>query len=162
MASPEIRLATLDDTDALVDRWVELAAGQREYGSHIYADGNRTRIQEAVVRHIVGDGLLVAEDDAVVGFVMFTVENGTYKQDTRRGIVENLYVRPSHRGDGVGSALLTNAEERLADHDVSAISLDVMAANDDARRFYGDHGYTPHRLELEKPVQSDTHSKGDE
>ena len=162
MVTPEIRLATLDDADTLVDQWVALAANQRAYASHIYADANRTRIRESVVRHIVSDGLLVAVVDDIVGFVMFTTENGSYEQDTRRGVVENLYVTRSQRGNGIGSALLAEAEQRLVDRGVEAVGLEVMAANEDARRFYDDHGYTPHRVELEKPVESDTHSKGDE
>ena len=162
MGSLTIRLAELDDIDAVVEQWVRLAAGQREFRSHIHAEENRTQIRESIVRHTVSDTLLVAETDDIVGFVMYTVESGTFEQDATRGIVENLYVRREHRQQGIGSQLLAAAETRLAERDVDSVALEVMAANDAARRFYREHGYTPHRLELEKPVENDTHSKGDE
>ena len=162
MESIDIRVANLGDADTLVDQWVSLAAGQREHGSHIFAEANRTRIRETVVRHVVSDRALVAETTDIVGFVMFTIESGTYEQDVERGIVENLYVDSDYRNRGLGSRLLTEAERRLAQRGVDSISLEVMADNEHARRFYRNHGYTPHRVQVEKPVESDTHSKGDE
>ena len=162
MDAPEIRVATFGETDTIVEHWVALATGQREYDSHIVADANRSQIREAVVHHIASDSLLVAETDEIVGFVMFTVESGTYEQDSQRGVVENLYVRPDHRNEGIGSRLLDVSERRLAARGVDHVALQVMARNDSARQFYRDNGFAPHRIELEKRIESDTHSKGDE
>jgi len=151
-----------DVAEAVTDLWVALAAGQREHGSHILAEDNRARIREQILRHAVSDTLLVARDGDVVGFVTVERESGSYAQDYTRGVVTNLYVRPEHRGEGVGSALLAAAEDRLRELGVDAVALEVMADNEAARRFYRRAGYEPHRVELEKPVESDTHSKGDE
>ncbi|MCU4799624.1 GNAT family N-acetyltransferase [Halobacteria archaeon HArc-gm2] len=153
----EITTSTVDDVDAVVDQWVSLARGQREYDSHITPERNRATIREATLRRIVADELLVArEDEELAGFVMFTVESGQYEQDVQRGVVQNLYVAPTHRRRGIGTRLLAAAEERLADNGVDRVALNVMAANEGARRFYRRHGYEPHRVELEKPVESDT------
>lgn len=146
------------DVEAVTDLWVQLAAGQREHGSHILPAANRPTIREAVARHAVSDSVLVARGDGVVGFVMVTVETGSFEQETTRGVVENLYVVPGWRGRGVGSALLEAAEATLSERDVDAVSLDVMAENRRAREFYRQRGYEPHRIELEK-AESDTHSK---
>ena len=146
----DIALADTDDADSLVDMWLSLADGQRRYGSHIPAEANRAQIRESILRHITTDRLLLAREDRHCGFVMFSIENGDFEQDATRGIVENLYVRPEFRGQGIGSQLLAAAEQRLRDHGADAVALNVMADNEDARRFYRDHGYTPHRLELEK------------
>jgi ribosomal protein S18 acetylase RimI-like enzyme len=149
--SPDTTLA-----GAVTDMWVELAAGQREYGSHLLADDNRTRIRESVVRHIVTDSLLVARDDgALVGFVMFSVESGSFEQDVRRGVVENLFVAESHRHETVGQTLLDAAEARLADREVAVVALEVMATNEAAREFYRENGYDLHRVELEKSIDTD-------
>lgn len=146
-----------DDADAVTDLWVALARDQRRYGSHITPETNRARIRETVVRRIVGDELLVArEDDDLVGFVMFTAETGQYDQDVRRGLVQNIYVAPSHRGRGIGSTLLAAAEARLDEGGVEAVALDVLADNEAALRFYRRHGYAAHRVELEKSLESDT------
>lgn len=160
--------AELSDLDSLVDLWVELAEGQKAFGSHLFAEANRTPIRESVARHIAVDGIVVARDetttdggDDVVGFVMFEVEAGTYEQDVTRGTVSNLFVLPGRRDAGVGSRLLDAAERRLREMGVDVVALDVMAGNESARRFYRRHGYRPHRIELEKSIQNDTHSKED-
>ncbi len=137
--------------------WVDLARDQRSYGSHLLGTENRAVIRETVVQRIVAEDLLVARrEERVVGFVMFTVEHGRYEQDVRPGLVENLYVAPAARREGIGSALLRAAEDRLADEGATAVQLEAMADNDGARQFYAAHGYTPHRLTFEKSTENDT------
>jgi len=165
----EIVTPEQERADELADRWVSFAARQREHGSHILAEGNRTRIRESITRHIVGDRLLVARERRMLGFVMFCLESGTYEQSITRGIVENLYVVPDRRSEGIGSVLLEAAERRLRERGVDAVALEVMTSNERARSFYREHGYTPHRLECEKSLdgepgqgaENDNHSKDD-
>ena len=179
--------ATSQDVDAIADRWVELAEGQRAFGSHLLTGENRRRVRADIARGVIADELFVARDesepkgpetrgsgpresetsawsrtprDAVVGFVMFTVESGYYEQDARRGVVQNIYVDPDRRGEGIGSTLLTAAERALAERGAETVGLEAMADNEDARRFYRRHGYRPHRVELEKRAESDTLTKG--
>ncbi|RDI73152.1 GNAT family N-acetyltransferase [Halopelagius longus] len=152
----------MDEVDAVADMWVDLAASQRTYRSHIRGPENRETIRDALARHVVTDGLRVARmDDEIVGFVMFGLERGEYVQDVTRGVVRNIYVEPAARNRGIGSELLSTAERELRDADAEVITLDVMAGNEAARRFYERHGYSPHRVEIEKRVESDTHSKED-
>ena len=154
--------ADTDDADVMAELWVDLATGQRDHGSHLLADRNRDRIHETMLQHVVTDTALVAREDApdddapLVGFVTFGRESEAYSQNAARGIVHNLYVRPADRSNGIGSALLAAAEDRLAALGVDAVALESMAENEAARRFYGRHGYAPHRIELEKPLESDT------
>lgn len=154
--------ANSDDADAITDLWVDLAADQRRHGSHLQPEGNRARIHEAMLQHVVTDTVRVArrtaEDAAtedIVGFVTFGLESESFEQDVSRGLVHNVYVREGHRSAGIGSALLAAAEGTLTERGVDTIGLQAMAPNDDARAFYRQHGYTPHRVELEKPAESD-------
>ncbi len=171
-----IESAVLADVDALADLWVSLARGQRAYDSHLLADENRTPIRESLAQHVVGDGVVVARaagggdegsgtdgagDGALVGFAMFGLEQGDYEQTVTRGVVHDIFVVSERRGEGIGSALLARAEEGLAGFGADVFSLEAMATNDDARRFYERHGYRTHRVELEKSAQNDTHSKED-
>lgn len=149
----DIRVADTDDTDAIVDMWLALAEGQRQYGSHIPAEPNRAQIRESVLRHTTGDQLLLAQAEQLCGFVMFTVEQGPFEQDVTRGIVENLFVRPGFRDDGVGADLLARAEDRLRERGAETVALNVMADNEAAKRFYREHGYDSYRLELEKSIE---------
>jgi len=162
-SEPETHIepATLTDVDPLVDLWVDLARDQRAYDSHLAGEANRTPVREALAQHVVTDGVRVARADGIVGFVMFGLEQGDYEQTVTRGVVHNLFVVSGSRGHGVGSALLGAAESALARAGADVVSLEAMAANERARRFYERHGYRPHRVELEKPARSDTHSKED-
>lgn len=158
----DVEPADVEDVDHLADLWVEMADGQRDHGSHLLADANRERVREAMARHAVVGGLLVArEDDETVGFVMFEPTGGGYVEDVRCGVVRNLYVVPDRRGGGVGSTLLAAAEDALATAGVDVVRLEVIADNDRARAFYADRGYEPHRVEFEKPLGSeDTSNEG--
>lgn len=146
----EILTPSLSAAERLVEQWLSLAESQRRFESHLLVSENRTRIRESICNHIATGRLLVARDEAIRGFVMFTIEVGGYEQDVTRGLVENLYVDPDHRNDGVGARLLDNAETELQTQGADVVTLDVMAANEAGRRFYRRHGYEPHRLELEK------------
>ncbi len=159
MSDTAVTVAPADTevVDRLADMWVALARDQRGHGSHLRADPNRTHVRELLARYTASEGLLIATtgDDGTgtaVGFVMFRVRSGQYEVDTTRGLVENLYVGQGHRNDGVGSALLEAAERHLRERGVDVVSLEVMAPNEAARRFYRRHGYEPHRVELEKSV----------
>ena len=159
----EIEPPTMADADRLAELWVDLARDQRAYGSHLLAAPNRESVREGLARSIVTGGLLVARtvDGDLAGFVEFAPETGGYRQDVDRGVIENIYVRPTHRGIGVGADLLAAAESRLLDSGVDRVSLEVLAANEAAQRFYARQGYRPHRVEMEKAPESDTHSKED-
>lgn len=144
------------DAEALVDLWIDLAADQRRHGSHLVAEGNRPEIRETMLQHAVTDTALVARrSGTVVGFLTFDVESGRYRQTVTRGIIHNIYVRETDRSEGIGHELLTAAEEELDARGVDVVSLQVMAANESALRFYRRHGYESHRVELEKPINSD-------
>lgn len=164
----EIVPATTEEVDEVADLWVDLAREQRAFGSHLRPDENRTTIRDSLARHAIAEGLLVArtEDGDLAGFIMFSPEAGAFEQDVDRGTVENLYVKPAERDRGIGAALLEAAESRLFAAGVDVVTLEAMAANEGALRFYERHGYRPHRVELEKrPGEgsdgSDTHTRED-
>lgn len=91
-------------------------------------------------------------DDATdpIGFVGFSLDHDGLERDETRGVVDNLFVAPACRGEGVGSALLSAAERALRESGATAITLEAMAANDRARSFYREFGYESHRVVLRK------------
>lgn len=160
----DIEPATLADLDALEDHWVALVESQREYGSHLLGEVNRGRGRDVLAQYIAADNVGVAKMPAensgkertiVAGFVMFYLEEGMYDQGVDRGIVENLYVVPAERNSGLGSALLAYAETELADRGAEIVGVSVMADNEEAREFYRERSYAPHRLVLERELPGD-------
>lgn len=55
--------------------------------------------------------------------------------------LEDMVVRPEHRGEGLGSQLLERAIEYASEHRFSRISLLTDRVNNGAIRFYGKHGF---------------------
>ena len=180
----EIDSPTPAETAQVVELWLALAADQRRHDAHIRADANRGPAAESFGRAATEGRLLVARETdeesprdtdragpgdgdgtsistdaatgAIVGFVSFRIETGVYERDVTRGLVENIYVVPESRGEGVGTALLAAAERRLADRGATRVTLEALAANDRARSFYRSRGYEPHRVAFEKPLHIDT------
>ncbi len=161
----EITAPDMSAVDTLADMWVALARDQGAYGSHLLSEENRARIRESLASHVVTDGVRVARDPEadrpIVGFVMYSLESDGYERDVVRGTVENVFVRPSRRNAGVGSALMDAAEASLAARGADVVTLEAMAANAAAVRFYRRRGYSAHRVVMEKPVENDTHTRGD-
>lgn len=183
---------SMDAVDAVTELWVDLAADQRRHGSHVLPDANRATVRESVGHRIATDGVVVARvrrgesesggdgsvdsTDRLVGFATFGPETVSLATDVDRGVVEDVYVVPGRRGEGIGAALVAAAERSLFADGVDAVRLEAMAANDAARRLYERLGYRPHRVELEKrrrttvdsesdgdpePEESDTHTRED-
>lgn len=160
-----VELASTDDLDELVAQWSALVASQRDYGSHIRAEGNQNAARDVLGQHIAADRVAVARplpgfddrlrSEGILGFVTFYVETGLYEQTETRGIVENIYVIPAARGRGVGSTLLKDAEDRLVERGAEVGALSVLAANEDGQEFYRAHGYEPHRITVERELDRD-------
>lgn len=147
----EVTTPTASALDSLVDLWLDLAHDQRAHGSHLCVAENESQIRESLSQRLVVGGVRLARiDDEPVGFTTFYPEQGVFEQDHSRGIIENLFVVESRRGEGVGTALLEAAVDALQESGADRIALDVLAANEQARSFYRDHGFEPHRVELER------------
>lgn len=126
------RPATADDAPAIAQLWFD---GWRD--GHL---GNvpdellplRTR-ESFDTRAVAGiDSALVADVDGdLAGFVMVVGDE-----------VEQVYVSAAHRGTGVASALLTEAERLVREGGHTQAWLAVVPGNARARRFYERSGWT--------------------
>ena len=85
----------------------------------------------------IDDGLFfVAVDDiAVVGTIMAGY-------DGHRGWIYSLAVSPSHRGQGIGSLLVSHAERGLTDKGCMKINLQILEGNEGVAAFYSALGYS--------------------
>jgi ribosomal protein S18 acetylase RimI-like enzyme len=156
----EIELATVEQAERVTGLWVALADEQVQYGSHVLPERNRSVVADELTRHAVTDRLLVASVGVdIVGFVMYTLDRGSYEMEVTQGVVENLYVEPEHRDEGIGGELLSAAERQLDGLGADTVVLEAMAENLAGQRFYRRHGYGSHRVQLEKSLESDNHSK---
>jgi len=61
--------------------------------------------------------------------------------DWRDDFIDSLHVSPQRQGLGIGSALLRHAETAIASAGHPRIRLETDTFNQQARAFYGKHGY---------------------
>ena len=98
----------------------------------------------AFERFLGEPAFLVAErDGSVVGYV---VADSVSNRGTEVGHVKDIAVHPEHRGEGIGSTLLTRALAVLGANGIDRVKLEVRAENDEALRLYRRFGFEPHRV----------------
>ncbi|HEV7913693.1 MAG TPA: GNAT family N-acetyltransferase [Albitalea sp.] len=97
-------------------------------------------VAEAYVAELPGDA--VPEGDSpVVAFALFFTNFSTFL--AQPGLyLEDLYVKPAHRGLGIGRALLTRLARLAAERHYGRFEWSVLDWNQDAIRFYEKLGAT--------------------
>ena len=105
------------------------------------------RVALPLIRRYHGRILIAERDGRPVGFVAAYVRPRNRMRDLelrpgRHGFVMDLYVAPSVRGQGIGTALLRAAEGFLAERGCVRLFLDVFAPNGRAHSLYRRLGYT--------------------
>jgi ribosomal protein S18 acetylase RimI-like enzyme len=80
--------------------------------------------------------LVAVDGETIVGTVMAGY-------DGHRGWINYLGTAPSRRGEGVGRALMAEAERLLLGLGCPKVNLQVRAGNDEALAFYAALGYAP-------------------
>ena len=86
--------------------------------------------------------LIVArEEGVVVGFLQLTQIAGISRNGTSRALIESVRVADTHRGRGVGRALLTWTIDLARENGCGLIQLTTDARRDNARKFYEDLGF---------------------
>ncbi|PSU34340.1 GNAT family N-acetyltransferase [Photobacterium lutimaris] len=70
----------------------------------------------------------------------FSLEHGG-----RVGLIDQFYLKPEWRQQGIGTILLPQIEAHAASAGVNALSLEVNIGNKGARKFYEKHEFVPRR-----------------
>ncbi|HAN23271.1 MAG: GNAT family acetyltransferase [Microbacterium sp.] len=122
----DIRPLRPADIEAVVALWEE---------SGLTRPWNDPRRDIERARALWPDLLLVAaDDDAIVGTVMAGY-------DGHRGWLSYLATSPRNRGEGIGRALVAEAESRLTALGCPKVQLMVRAGNEQVLGFYDALGY---------------------
>ncbi|HEX2033728.1 MAG TPA: GNAT family N-acetyltransferase [Chloroflexota bacterium] len=144
-----IRLATAEDEAAIVALWVRLLAYHRSIEPvwprrwtappEVWPERLVGYLREAW-RDAERQAVLVAvEGEAVVGFVRV----GLYGEGPLPARIETLFVAESHRGAGLGRALMAAGEEWCVERGAAEVGVEFIARNSDARQVYERLGYRP-------------------
>ncbi|MBI1189854.1 MAG: GNAT family N-acetyltransferase [Tepidisphaera sp.] len=149
MSRVEVRLATRDDVPLIVQFIKDLAEYEREPQA---AEATPAMIDEALFAgRPACECLIGLVDGRPEGFALFFHNFSTWKG--RRGVyLEDLFVRPSARGVGLGKALLARLAQIALDRGCPRLEWNVLDWNEPALKFYRSlgaeplAGWTIHRL----------------
>lgn len=79
--------------------------------------------------------------DPAVGVALLTLRSNVW-YDGPVALLDELYVAPQHRGNGLGSAIIHRVLMDAINIGVSAIEINVDQADVDEQRFYERHGFS--------------------
>ncbi|MEM7409883.1 MAG: GNAT family N-acetyltransferase [Myxococcota bacterium] len=156
MSETQVREADLDDP-------AEVAAVVEIIDSYARGPGGRNQALSEAERAAMGPGLrahpaafvlLAYRGDGAVGVAVCVWGFSTFAGKPSLN-VHDLAVLPDHQGQGVGQALLAEAERRLVARDGCKLTLEVHDSNEGAKRLYRRFGFGPWEpatLFVSKPV----------
>jgi GNAT superfamily N-acetyltransferase len=136
-----IRISDLS-SDTITDAVTLLQAQLREHEIETPAD----LLRDVVVR-VQADAregfMLLAHDGAQPVGIAYAAAHLSAEHGGISGWLEELYVVPSSRGSGVGSALLREVVERAQALAWRGVELEVVAGHERAAPLYQRHGFAP-------------------
>jgi ribosomal protein S18 acetylase RimI-like enzyme len=105
-------------------------------------------IDSDVLRHFLADkslgkAYLVQQEDEVLGYIILTL-GYSLEYRGRDAFIDEFYIRPTHRGKGIGTQMLAFAEDACRELGVRSLHLEVDLENSDAQRLYDRVGYQSH------------------
>ncbi len=158
-----IRPALPGDHDALIEQYMGLNRYEEPIIGNRVTDyvGAVASLAEAEERLARANGtVLVADlDGRVVGhlFLEFREEPVFVRAELRAyAYVAELFVREAARGNGVGKALMQEAERVAAARGFARLTVQVLAGNAVAEAFYARCGFKALAIELGKPIGRDS------
>jgi GNAT superfamily N-acetyltransferase len=87
-----------------------------------------------------GEVVAILAGDPAVGVAVLTLRPNVW-YDGPVALLDELYVTPGLRGQGIGSLLLEAAETETRRRGGELLEINVDGVDHDARRFYERHGY---------------------
>jgi len=138
-ALPTLRPAIREDVPAIVGLIRELAEFERL--SHLVQATSETLMPHLFGDKPVAEALVAEVQGEVVAFALFFTNFSTFL--AKPGLyLEDLYVKPSRRGAGVGRALLVRLAQIAVERDYGRFEWSVLDWNEAAIGFYQKMGAT--------------------
>jgi GNAT superfamily N-acetyltransferase len=136
----DVRFAAEDDVPLVLSFIKELAEYERL--SHEVVATEETLRETLFGERRVAEVLLGCSDGSPVAFALFFHNFSTFLG--RPGIyLEDLFVRPEHRGSGFGKEMLRHLARIAKERDCGRLEWWVLDWNEDAIRFYKSLGAVP-------------------
>lgn len=149
MTALSFRHATRDDVAAVIALLTDDVLGRgRESADPAPYLAAYDAMQAEGANHLI----VAALGAEIVACYQLTFISGLSLSAARRAQIEGVRVSVAHRGQGIGQALIHDAEARARAAGCRLLQFTTNRARDDAHRFYDRLGFTPSHIGYKKSL----------
>jgi len=146
VSSIVIRPAASGDEKDLLRMMRNLA--EQEPGAYYFDEPLVRKVLVAFLANAAfGEAWIFADGSTPAGYIVLT-HGFSFEYHGREAFIDELYIEPSYRRQGLGTRAVQFLEERARELGVQAIHLEVDEGNDPAFELYRRAGYEDHRRYL--------------
>lgn len=133
------RLAAREDETALLRMMRSLA--EQEPGPYFFDEPVvRGALHKFLANPELGRAWVFCDGEILVGYIVLTF-GYSFEFHGRDSFIDELYLQPRYRGQGIGRRAMQFVEERARELGVNAIHLEVDDGNEPAEELYRRAGY---------------------
>ncbi|WP_423840445.1 GNAT family N-acetyltransferase [Vibrio mytili] len=152
-----IKPARFEDLESLNDLMFDLHDEHHVQSPELFKTAEEIEQEKSIARYIDNPECLVyvaREAEVIIGFVSghFCELISAVSNPVMMGSVDELYVLPAYRKQGVAIALLEKIESTFTDYGVKQMFVEVWDFNQQALALYKREGFAPHIHCLRKPL----------
>lgn len=115
---------------------------------------DRRALEQLLTNPAIGKIWLIYDSDIAIGYVIVTFAY-TLEYRGYEACIDEFYIRPAYRGQGIGTQTLQFVETYCQMHNINAISLEVAEDNNRAQHVYRKAGYDDRGYYLmTKPIRT--------
>lgn len=146
---PHFRKATRADVAAVVGLLADDVLGKARESSDL---GPYLAAYDAMMAEDANHLIVAERAGRVIGCYQITFISGLSLTAARRAQIEGVRIARDLRGQGLGEALIRDAESRARAAGCRLIQFTTNKARGDAHRFYDRMGFTPSHIGYKKPL----------
>ena len=156
MSGVIFRAASGEDEKALLRMMRNLA--EQEPGAYFFDEpAAREVLRKFLVSPDLGRAWVFYDEETPFGYIVLTF-GYSFEYHGRDSFIDELYIEPQYRRQGIGKRAMQFVEERARESGVNAIHLEVDQGNDPAAELYRRAGYDDHsRFLMTKWLQPGKH-----
>ena len=132
----------MEDEETLLRMMRKLA--QQEPGAYFFDEPVvREALRKFLASPDLGQAWVFLEEEIPIGYIVLTF-GYSFEYHGRDSFIDELYLEPQYRRQGIGRRAMQFVEERARELGVNAIHLEVDPGNDPAAELYCRTGYEDH------------------
>jgi len=153
-----IRVATLDDLDAIKELFQELDTDAINSQPEHFQRGERTTdYLSGIINDDISVFLLAEINNEIVGFSLLyikEIKGLSLLVPCKYAYLQDFIVKENFRNKGIGSQLLNESKKWAKIHGMEYLRLSVLPNNKNAQRFYARHGLSEQMITMECPLHT--------